>query len=178
MSTTPLTDFIATLADPATLERFLADPFTTAAQAGLSQEVAELLVSGHPGAIRVHAIRELERAGLAPLVSDRFTPEAPHETGAVALPPSCAVPLANLPPSTMQPPANPARSARATIFPMSIPPIPASAFPIASQEDLLKKLYALFLRAPHRADTRHGVAAPPLGTRPDDGGDQHAETSS
>jgi len=173
MSTTPLTDFIATLADPATLERFLRDPFTTAAQAGLSDEVAELLVSGHPGAIRVHAIRELERAGLAPLVSDKFTAGAPRETGAVARPPPCAVPLAKMPL-----PTSPGRSVRAAIFPISIPPIPASAFPITSQEDLINKLYALFLRAPHGADTRQGVAAPPLGTRPDAGaGQQAGETS-
>jgi precorrin-3B methylase len=69
---TPLTDFIASLADPATLERFRADPTATATAAGLSEDLVNLVVAGHPGTVRVRGIQELEHAGLAPVVSDKF----------------------------------------------------------------------------------------------------------
>jgi hypothetical protein len=72
MSDTPLTDFIATLANPVLLERFRRDPYAVLSEAGLSKELTSLILEGHPGAIRVRAVQELERAGLAPLVSDQF----------------------------------------------------------------------------------------------------------
>lgn len=74
MSKTPLTDFIATLADPITLERFRADPAAVMSKADLSMDLVRLILEGHSGAIRVRAVQELERAGLSPLVSDRFNP--------------------------------------------------------------------------------------------------------
>lgn len=72
MNKTPLTDFLANLADPATLDKFRTDPAATAAAAGLSEELTKLVVAGHPGAIRVRGVQELERAGLAPKLSDKF----------------------------------------------------------------------------------------------------------
>ena len=77
MSKTPLTDFIATLADPATLERFRLDPAAVVTEAGLPEDLKHLILEGHSGAIRVRAVQELERAGLAPQVSDRFDPSVP-----------------------------------------------------------------------------------------------------
>lgn len=74
MSKTPLTDFIATLADPVRLERFRADPAAYMKKAKLSRELMQLLLDGHSGAIRIQAVHELERAGLSPLVSDKFNP--------------------------------------------------------------------------------------------------------
>src|SRR5262245_22439716 len=73
MSATPLTDFLATLADPLALEKFRADPFGAVRRAKLSPELAQLVLEGHPGAIRIRAVQELERAGLSPLVSDKFS---------------------------------------------------------------------------------------------------------
>lgn len=72
MSNTPLTDFVATLADPFTLERFRLDPAAVVSQAKLPIDLARLILDGTPGAIRVRAVQELERAGLAPIVSDKF----------------------------------------------------------------------------------------------------------
>jgi hypothetical protein len=72
MSETPLTDFLATLADPTTLEKFRYDPAGVLAAAGLSDDLANLVLFGDSGAIRVRGIQELERAGLAPIVSDKF----------------------------------------------------------------------------------------------------------
>ncbi|HEV2638814.1 MAG TPA: SAM-dependent methyltransferase [Actinocrinis sp.] len=71
---TPLTDYLATLADPAQLAAFRADPAGHTAQAGLSEELAALVLAGHSGALRVRAVKELEQAGLAPVVSDKFGP--------------------------------------------------------------------------------------------------------
>jgi hypothetical protein len=72
MTETPLTDFLANLADPSKLDRFRNDPATTAAAAGLSTDLIALLVSGHIGAIRLRGVQELERAGMAPPISDRW----------------------------------------------------------------------------------------------------------
>ena len=72
MSKTPLTDFIATLADPTTLDRFRDDPAAIAAAAGLPADLIDLVQSGRSWAIRLRAVQELERAGLAPLISDKY----------------------------------------------------------------------------------------------------------
>ncbi|MFY2559932.1 SAM-dependent methyltransferase [Corallococcus terminator] len=72
MSNTPLTDFLAGLSDPLVLGRFRADPEALISEAGLSEELAGLVLKGHPGAIRVRAVKELELAGLSPVVSDKF----------------------------------------------------------------------------------------------------------
>jgi len=72
MSETPLTDFLATLADPTELERYRRDPDAVLAEAGLSEDLAALVRAGHSGAIRVRAVQELEQAGLSPVVSNLF----------------------------------------------------------------------------------------------------------
>jgi hypothetical protein len=72
MSNTPLTDFIASLADPATFDRFRSDPVATAVAAGLFEDIVRLVVTGHSGALRVRGMQELERAGLAPLITDKL----------------------------------------------------------------------------------------------------------
>jgi len=72
MHKTPLTDFIASLVDPVTLDRFRADPVATAAAAGLSEDLANLVIAGDPGTIHLRCMQELERAGLAPIVSDKL----------------------------------------------------------------------------------------------------------
>src|ERR1039458_9991298 len=77
MSNTPLTDFIATLADPIALERFRADPQAVMSEAGLPENLTKLILEGHSGAIRVRAVQELERAGLSPRVSDQYDPTGP-----------------------------------------------------------------------------------------------------
>jgi precorrin-4 methylase len=79
VSDTPLTDFLATLAEPTALARFRADPDGVIAAAGLPDDLAALVRDGHPGAIRVRAVKELEAAGLAPLVSDKFGPGGGEE---------------------------------------------------------------------------------------------------
>ena len=60
------------LADPLTLESFRADPVGTGVAADLSDDLVKLLVSSHAGAIRVRGVQELEPAGLALMVSDKF----------------------------------------------------------------------------------------------------------
>jgi precorrin-3B methylase len=77
MSKTPLTDFIATLAEPTTLERFRLNPSAVVSEAYLPLDLAQLILEGNSGAIRVQAVQELERAGLSPLVSDKFDPADP-----------------------------------------------------------------------------------------------------
>ncbi|GAO44095.1 SAM-dependent methyltransferase [Flavihumibacter petaseus] len=74
MPDTPLTDFLASLADPVKLELFTENPVAYLEKAGLSQELTNLILRGHSGAIRIEAVRELERAGLSPVVSDKFNP--------------------------------------------------------------------------------------------------------
>jgi len=74
MSKTPLTDFIATLADPSILERFRVNPASVVSEAGLTPDLAHLILDGHSGAIRVRGVQELEQAGLSPRVSDKFDP--------------------------------------------------------------------------------------------------------
>jgi siroheme synthase len=76
-SLTPLTDFIATLAEPGLLQRYRADPAAVIAEARLPAELTELLLQEHSGAIRVRAVLELESAGLSPRVSDQFNPSGP-----------------------------------------------------------------------------------------------------
>src|SRR5689334_4486024 len=76
MGETPLTEFLATLANPLSLESFRADPGAFVSHAKLPADLAQLILEGHPGAIRVRAVQELERAGLSPLVSDKFHPDA------------------------------------------------------------------------------------------------------
>jgi hypothetical protein len=71
MTQTPLTDFLSTLADPTTLDAFRDDPAATATAAGLPADLIDLVLSGHAGAIRFRAVQELERAGMAPSISDR-----------------------------------------------------------------------------------------------------------
>lgn len=82
MSETPLTDFLATLADPTELERYRRDPDAVLAEAGLSEDLAALVRAGHSGAIRVRAVQELEQAGLSPVVSNLFggTVQQPNVT--------------------------------------------------------------------------------------------------
>jgi hypothetical protein len=69
---TPLLDYLAQLADPANLDSFREDPAGHAARAGLSEELSSLVLAGHRGALRVRGVKELEEAGLAPVVSDKF----------------------------------------------------------------------------------------------------------
>jgi hypothetical protein len=77
MSRTPLTDFLASLADPIKLERFRVDSTAVVTEAGLPLDLAQLILEGHSGAIRVRAVQELERAGLSPRVSHLFNPDEP-----------------------------------------------------------------------------------------------------
>lgn len=70
---TPLTDFLATLADPETLDRFRRDPQRVVDEVGLSPEDRAAVLAGIRGPLRLRGIWELERAGLSPLISDRFT---------------------------------------------------------------------------------------------------------
>ena len=77
MSSTPLTDFLATLSDPITLERFRSNPEAVMSEASLPKDLVRLILEGHSGAIRVRAVQELEHAGLSPRVSDKFNPGGP-----------------------------------------------------------------------------------------------------
>lgn len=72
---TPLTEFIATLADPTMLEHFRNDPNSVMLEAGLSEDLRNLIQEGHSGAIRIRAVQELEHVGLSPKVSDKFNLE-------------------------------------------------------------------------------------------------------
>jgi hypothetical protein len=74
MSGTPLTDFVATLAEPSALERFRSEPAAMATEAGLAPDLLKLILDGDSHAIRIRAIQELEGAGLSPQLSDKFDP--------------------------------------------------------------------------------------------------------
>lgn len=56
-------------------------------------------------------------------------------------------------------PKNKIVRSRSSVFPISIPEMPASIFPITSQEDLVKKISRLFL-APLPARGRRKYSAP------------------
>lgn len=149
MSSTPLTDFIASLADPAMLERFRANPAGTAAAAGLSAELANLII-GDPGTLLVRGIEELERAGLAPLVSDKFARR-------------CEVRMSSR--GTQEPGDVPGAKkktlpSRPTVFPISLPRLPKSIFPITSHEDLVEKISRLLLTAPFADEAAPGPGVP------------------
>jgi precorrin-3B methylase len=74
MSRTPLTDFVAILAEPSALERFRSEPAAMATEAGLTPDLLKLILEGDSHAIRIRAIQELEGAGLSPQLSDKFDP--------------------------------------------------------------------------------------------------------
>jgi hypothetical protein len=159
LSNTPLTDFIVGLADPAMLERFRADPAATAAAAGLSEDLIILLISDHSGAIRVRAIQELEHAGLAPLLSDKFSPPGHGRDG--TLTPALHSPITKSR-GKADLAMNQTPTSRASIFPISTPSIPLSAFPIKSQEDLVNKISRLFLKPPFPASRRPASRRPEM----------------
>jgi hypothetical protein len=69
---TPFADFLASLSDPETLERYELDPVAASGAAGLTETQKQAMFSGNRGAIRMEAVRELEAAGLSPLISDKI----------------------------------------------------------------------------------------------------------
>ena len=69
---TPLNDFIARLGNPNFLTCYAANPTEVAAESGLSESQQHLLNGTDRGLLRVRLIQELERAGFAPLVSNKF----------------------------------------------------------------------------------------------------------
>ena len=75
---TPFSDFLASLSDPATLERYQLDPVNLIRLHGLTKAQEAALRSGDRGAIRMEAVRELEAAGLAPVVSDKIPQRPGH----------------------------------------------------------------------------------------------------
>lgn len=72
MLATPLSDFLYTLADPANLARFRADPREYCRMAGLEQQHTDAVLEMQGGLLRVLALKELEQAGLAPAVTDKL----------------------------------------------------------------------------------------------------------
>jgi hypothetical protein len=71
MVATPFSDFLASLSDPAMLERFQLDAVNVVRSLGLTPAQEAALLSGDRGAIRMEGVRELEAAGLSPMVSDK-----------------------------------------------------------------------------------------------------------
>src|SRR4051794_38020260 len=69
---TPFSDFLVSLADPDALERYALDPITMIRESRLTEAQENALLSGNRGAIRMEAVRELERAGLSPVVTDKI----------------------------------------------------------------------------------------------------------
>ena len=69
---TPFSDFLASLSDPATLERYQLDPVNLIRAHGLTGAQESALLSGNRGAIRMEGVLELEAAGLSPVVSDKI----------------------------------------------------------------------------------------------------------
>ena len=78
-SATPFSDFLASLSDPATLDSYQRDPLTLIRARGLTEAQEAALLSGNRGAIRMEGVRELEAAGLSPLVSDKIPAGAAME---------------------------------------------------------------------------------------------------
>ena len=62
---------------------------------------------------------------------------------------------------SMPPPKKKIVRQRSSVFPIAIPEVPASLFPITSQEDLVSKITRLFLTSPPK--TRPRGAPLPLG---------------
>jgi precorrin-6B methylase 1 len=75
---TPFSDFLASLSDPATLERYQLDPVNLIRSHGLTEAQEIALLSGNRGAIRMEGVRELEAAGLSPIVSDKIPTRPGH----------------------------------------------------------------------------------------------------
>ena len=74
-SKTPLTDFLARLSDPRFLDKYNQNPQAVFDASGLGEEYRSLIQSGNRGLIRVRAIQELEKAGLASMVTDKYNLE-------------------------------------------------------------------------------------------------------
>src|ERR1044072_4152030 len=70
VSSTPFSDFLASLSDPAVLERYRLDAVNLIRSHGLTASQEAALLSGNRGAIRMEGVRELEVAGLSPVISD------------------------------------------------------------------------------------------------------------
>lgn len=70
---TPLTDFVASLAEAEVFERFRRAPREVLDETALGEDARAVLLGDHRGLLRLRGIQELERAGLSPLVSDKFT---------------------------------------------------------------------------------------------------------
>ncbi|GAA5202132.1 hypothetical protein GCM10023322_83390 [Rugosimonospora acidiphila] len=71
-SLTPLTDFLVAMASPENLDKFRSEPAATMRDYGLTDRQAEAVTSGERGWIRMEAVRELESAGLAPVITDKI----------------------------------------------------------------------------------------------------------
>ncbi|MFC4811675.1 SAM-dependent methyltransferase [Paenibacillus sp. GCM10023250] len=80
LAKTPLNDFLALLADPKYLDHYKQSKAELIETSGLSEEYRSLLKEGNRGRIRIKAIQELEEAGLAPKLSDKFNLEDPAPT--------------------------------------------------------------------------------------------------
>lgn len=70
---TSLTDFVTSLANPEVFERFRQNPQEVLSKTQLSDEGKAILLGDFRGLLRVRGIQELERAGLSPLITDKFT---------------------------------------------------------------------------------------------------------
>ena len=83
MTTTPLSNFLTSLADPVNLTTFEADPRRYCESSGLTSDLVAAVLQMRGGLMRVLAMRELERAGLSPTVTDKFPwrPEAGDQVG-------------------------------------------------------------------------------------------------
>lgn len=68
---TPFSDFLASLSDPAVLEQYQLDTVNFIRSHGLTEAQEAALLSGNRGAIRMEGVRELEAAGLSPVISDK-----------------------------------------------------------------------------------------------------------
>ncbi|GGC84123.1 hypothetical protein GCM10011512_08670 [Tersicoccus solisilvae] len=74
LAPTPLTSLLVELADPVAAERYRVDPNAYLAGRGIDETSGYAVLENLRGRMRLEAQRELERAGLAPLVTDKLKP--------------------------------------------------------------------------------------------------------
>lgn len=75
---TPLTSFLASLSDPKELDAYRHNPDAVLGAAGLSPAEQHAVREGLRGWLRLTALKELENAGYAAVVSDKLPPGSPR----------------------------------------------------------------------------------------------------
>ncbi|PEU18132.1 MULTISPECIES: SAM-dependent methyltransferase [unclassified Bacillus (in: firmicutes)] len=79
LSKTPLIDFLSRFSNQEFLDKYNKNPQEVLDESGLREEYRYLIKNGNRGLLRIRATQELEKAGLAPMITDKYDLEEPEK---------------------------------------------------------------------------------------------------